>query len=364
MHIQSISAESLQIPMKIRFAQANNETSVSDSVIVTVQTTEGLKGLGECCPRLYVTGESVPSVMKDIAWLEAYLAGKEISDLDALKELLDHEIQQHIGTSTLCGLELALLDALGKSEGKHVLALFGEKEAIKMKYSGIIPLQAIEKLPKLLATWRYVGFADIKIKVSNDLQDGLARIKVIKELFSEDIPIRLDANAGWTLEEAFSQIPTYLEQGITVFEQIFPRGQQAEMQQVTAKFGDRAEIMADEELVSFAAAQSLAETQACNRFNIKLSKVGGILEALKIHRLAARHGITVQLGAHFGETSLLTAAGIIFATLAKDLKALEGGFGTHLLERDITSQPLMFNQQAEIALSSVENLPPGLGLFI
>jgi muconate cycloisomerase len=152
-------------------------------------------------------------------------------------------------------------------------------------------------------------------------------------------------------------------QGITVFEQIFPRGQQANMAKITARFGDHAEIMADEELTSFAAAKHLAETKSCNRFNIKLSKVGGILEAMKIHRLAAQHGISVQLGAHFGETSILTAAGIIFATLAKDLKAVEGGFGTHLLERDFTETSLMFDQQAEIEWGEVNGLSAGLGVI-
>lgn len=231
-----------------------------------------------------------------------------------------------------------------------------------MKYSGIIPLQAIEKLPALLAKWRYVGFADVKIKVSADLADGLARVKLIRELFPKGTPIRLDANAGWTLEQALQQIPAYLGEGITVFEQIFPRGEQTNMQQITAQFGDQAEIMADEELVSFASAKKLAVSRSCNRFNIKLSKVGGIFEALKIHQLAAQHGISVQLGAHFGETSILTAAGIIFATLTKDLKAVEGGFGTHLLERDITSTSLMFDAKAEIDWGDVDGLGAGLGV--
>ena len=347
--------------MKIRFAQANNDTSVSDSVIVKVETENGFLGYGECCPRLYVTGENVQSVMDDIKWLQETITGTQIKNLDDLIPFLAIAILPHIGTATLCGLELALLDALGKSKEKHILALFGEKRAIKMHYSGILPLQPLEKLAKLLEAWRYVGFADIKIKVSRDLQDGLARIKLARELFSSDIPIRLDANAGWELEDAWEQIPIYLQHGVGVFEQIFPSGQTENMRKVTARFGAQAEIMADEELTSFEAARQLAESQSCNRFNIKLSKVGGIFEALRIQELAGRHNISVQLGAHFGETSLLTAAGIVFATLAKDLKAVEGGFGTHLLTRDITEKSLMFDRDAVIDWGESSSLGKGWG---
>lgn len=55
-----------------------------------------------------------------------------------------------------------------------------------------------------------------------------------------------------------------------------------------------------------------------------------------------------QLGAHFGETSILTAAGIVFAAMAGPLTAMEGGLGTHLLEYDFCSPSLQFDDQAGI----------------
>ena len=70
-------------------------------------------------------------------------------------------------------------------------------------------------------------------------------------------------------------------------------------------------------LITLLATQTLAQDLGAVAVHvIELGDAGGDGE----------HGISVQLGAHFGETSLLTAAGIIFATLAKDLRAVEGGF--------------------------------------
>ena len=57
--------------------------------------------------------------------------------------------------------------------------------------------------------------------------------------------------------------------------------------------------------------------------------------ALKIYRLAERYGVPCQMGAHFGETSLLTGAGVLLAALAGPLTACEGAMGEFLLEKDI-----------------------------
>src|SRR5690606_22528882 len=100
-------------------------------------------------------------------------------------------------------------------------------------------------------------------------------------------------------------------------------------------FGDDLCLMADESVTTLATARRLIRTQACRRFNLKVSKHGGLFNTLAIYRLAREHGIGCQLGAHFGETSILTAAGILFAALAGPLEALEGGLGTHLLEHDL-----------------------------
>jgi hypothetical protein len=53
--------------------------------------------------------------------------------------------------------------------------------------------------------------------------------------------------------------------------------------------------------------------------------------------------VQVVVGAHVGETSVLTRAGLALATAAGEaLLAMEGAFGTHLLERDVCETPLMF----------------------
>ena len=70
---------------------------------------------------------------------------------------------------------------------------------------------------------------------------------------------------------------------------------------------------------------------------------GGLCRSLALTEDLAQRGIGVIVGAQVGETSLLTRAGLTIAHMAADnLHAMEGGFGTHLLQRDLTSPCLMF----------------------
>ena len=107
--------------------------------------------------------------------------------------------------------------------------------------------------------------------------------------------------------------------------------------------------MADESLTSLAQATYLIQHQVCNHFNLKISKLGGILRTLEIYQLAKEAGIPCQLGAHFGETSLLTAAGMLFASLTPNLISMEGGLGTHILERDIFENSLKIDRNGIIS---------------
>ena len=77
--------------------------------------------------------------------------------------------------------------------------------------------------------------------------------------------------------------------------------------------------------------------------NIRISKVGGILRALKIAKIATDAGCKLIIGAQVGETSLLTRAALAVAqAYKKHIMAQEGAFGTLLIEKDIAQPELRF----------------------
>ncbi|MCB0641665.1 MAG: hypothetical protein KDC44_08495 [Phaeodactylibacter sp.] len=352
MRIRSIQSQALQIPLKFKFAQSNNTATCSSSLLIELHTQGGIKGWGECCPRLYVTGESIHSVMQDLKQIEPQLLETHFESLADIRQFLNTQLPLPIGLSTTCGLELALLDAWSQSHNRPLVQVLEGDPNYVAQYSGILPQGPIQQQAKVLEQLARFQFKTLKIKVDNNLEHSLKLIRLIRANYFPAVRLQVDANCSWTYQDALRQIPVLLENGVEVFEQLFPAGQILDFQRITQKFGHLTKIMADESLTSYGTALFLLYNKVCNHFNLKLSKNGGFWNTLNLYQLIRNQGGTCQLGAHFGETSILTAAGLILASKAQEFTALEGGYGDYLLENDIVEPSLKFDQRAEIPLAT------------
>ena len=336
-------------------------SQTSRSAVVELHTTEGVVGYGEACPRLYVTGEDMSSIRKDLARIEPLLFQTSINDLEDIKSLLIQVDAQRVGSSTICALELAYLDAWSKTSEKSLPQLFNITIPQQLNYSLVLPLIKPKHFPQLLEKIASFRPSKIKLKANDQLDDNLKRIKIIQEVFGNTIPIRVDVNGGWTINEAKRQIPELLNYGVRSFEQPLSAKSWDGYGALTKLFGKNARIMLDESLLSKAHATHAIKHQLCNHLNLKISKLGGLFRTLEIYQLANNNGISCQLGAHFGETSLLSSAGVLFAGLANDLTAMEGALGNFLLKEDITAKPITQNFKGNLDTSEIFNVPGWLG---
>ncbi|MEL6843815.1 MAG: enolase C-terminal domain-like protein, partial [Bacteroidota bacterium] len=158
---------------------------------------------------------------------------------------------------------------------------------------------------------------------------------------------------------SITRTPALIKAGVRVIEQpLLPRLDQ-EMPALCWEFGGEVKLMADESLTTLGSAERLVESGAFNHYNLKVSKNGGILSTIRLYRYLQMQGMSAQLGAHFGETSILTAAAMWVAASAPGLRAIEGGLGSWLLEKDIGSESLRIDQNAQIKLDTL--VSPGLG---
>ncbi len=360
MRIKRIIARHIRIPLKVKFSQSNNSTRFSSSVVLELETENGHKGFGECCPRRYVTNEDIHTVVYEIQALQDLFLNVEINDLNHIRDLFCNRLPRHTGQATMCALELAILDAFCKENNNTVAALLGGDLPAKIAYAGVIPLGKMQHLKPILTRFR---FPEIKFKATDNLLENIARVHDIRDIYGPDMKIRLDANCSWDLPIALHQMPTLIELGVSAFEQVFPANRYGDFGKLTARFGDQVGIMVDESLCTYAQAKFLAENGLCNHFNLKISKNGGLLNTIRIIEVARKHGIQCQLGAHFGETSILTAAGIALVSAAPDLTAMEGALGDILLENDITSKAINIDWEAQVfPRENIQN--SGLGVSI
>ncbi len=344
MQIQHIESQALHIPLRIRFSQANQNTASSEAILVKLTSQDGHVGWGEACPRTYVTGETVTSVQRDLEQISDQLCCSHFETLEDIKQFLHNLRPAQVGLSTQCALELALLDAWSCRQGRSLHDIFAVQPS-DSSYSAILPLQHFDAAIERLSAFT---FSSCKLKVDQDIHKSLDRIRVIRERWGSDISIRIDANCGWNQSLARQQIPHFLAVGVQSFEQILPRDMEVELGPLTAEFEKDAWLMVDESLTSMESAQCLIEQRQGNAFNLKLSKNGGLFATQRIYQLAQAHGIPCQLGAHYGESSILTSAGFLFHDLAPNLTALEGGFGDYLLEQDLCTVSLKFSRKGSI----------------
>ncbi len=341
MKISAVEILNIVIPFRLTFKHSLAIRSEVESILVRVFDGAGHVGYGECAPRDYVTGES-PSTVQEVlstTMVPPYL-GVTFSSFQevtvALQSGLNSLPRHH--HAAFCALELALLDLAGKVFGLSAGTVAGPVLHPEICYSGIVSADGVEEALKTCEGIRRFGFRSVKMKVGANPESDLRILQGARQILGESCSLRIDANGAWSAEQALRQLEAFKPIRLDGVEQPLP---QAELDGL-AWLAERSPVpvIVDESLVSRDDAQRLAERKACHCFNIRISKCGGLLNALKIRDIGERAGIQCMLGAHVGETALLSAAGRHFGTRTPKALFFEGSYGTLLLERDIGVEDL------------------------
>jgi L-alanine-DL-glutamate epimerase-like enolase superfamily enzyme len=340
-----------------------------ETILVEVELESGVIGYGESLPREYVTGESIESV-KDSLLNKVFpsVTGTEFSGIkDTINFLENFESNiPNLEAHEFCvkaAFELALLDALGKSLNMSVLDMLGGPKQESIQYNGVVSAENSLMVEKLLNQYKQLGMNTVKIKVGTDPDQDLENIKIARSVMGPDASIRIDANEAWSLEQAKQQLAILMQYNIESVEQPMPAINKEDYPELLSHLNDRILISLDESVCSFGDAKWMLENKGGSLFNLRVSKNGGLINSLKLHRLAASHGVKCQLGAQVGETSLLSSAGLILASLVGDCLYHEGAFGTQLLEKDIVDNPVQFGKEGWLNVDKIHK-QPGLGVTV
>jgi len=345
--IEAITIYQLRIPFHQAFRHAAQSREESDAVIVRVEDGAGQTGYGEALPRPYVTGETSASM---IAHLRAQLAPKIFSQswtagwptFDSLDSChgdwtRSDAPQVTAWNAAFCAVELALLDWSLRSLNCS-LADFLPPARNEVVYSGVISSDKPAEAAALAKRMVKFGLRQLKIKVGtpNDYE----RVAAVRQAVGNEVELRADANGAWSAADAIAQLQRLTPFNLRVIEQPVAAGDIAGMREIREATG--VPVMADESIVTLDQARQLIEARACDSFNVRLSKCGGITGSLAIAKLAQEAGMRIQVGAQVGETALLSAAGRTFAAHLPALACAEGSFGTWLLSEDIAFEDVSF----------------------
>ncbi len=357
MKLKRVNLKRLEIPFHAAFKHAAAERRTTEAVIAIAEDEEGRLGFGEGCPRSYVTGETLDSC-------EAFLAAEldsilSITSVESLRSWqIEHGRTIDSNPAAWCAVETALLDLLGRIAGKSIEKLL-ELPPLSgsYRYSAVMGIADERAFNAQLAQYQKIGMTDFKLKVSGDLESDRRNVRAITAL--PGAKLRLDANNLWSESgEAFSYLSA-LGGGFWAVEEPLGANDYDAMNQLAESSGWP--IILDE---SFCREDQCLLLEAVpERWipNVRISKMGGLLRALAVVRRMEQKKVKFVIGAQVGETSILTRLALTLASTARsNVVAQEGAFGTYLLTRDITPQPLMFGVGG--LLSAPDELP-GLGII-
>jgi len=327
MKIIDIQWRTYRLPFLHSFSTAHNVMTTREGIIVQVTTSregEGISGFGEIAPLPTFAGGSLADAHALLPVLAARLRHK------TLREALDL-LYATKATSTLCGLEIALLDALGKAEGCTVSTLLspaGSVPRAAVPVNAVIGARATQAAVAAARDANKNGFVCVKLKVGLGLSAHaeVERVAAVRDAAGPAMQLRLDANEAWQFEEASAILSRCVLYDIQYVEQPLKARDLAGMRALRQAIP--IPLAADEAVYNLESAYTVLASEAADILVIKPQLAGGLHIAQQMIQAATERGIgsviTSTLEAGIGlAAGLHLAAATPAVTLACGLATLE-----------------------------------------
>lgn len=298
----------LDMPLMAPYIIAYETVSETTNIILKLTTDEGITGWGCAAPDLEVTGESPEDVINNI---EKIIIGLLKGQCPFQLAMFTHQLKQLCpnASSTIAMVDIALHDLLARKAKLPLYQLLGGfRNNIPTSITiGILPLeetiaQAHEFLKK--------GFTILKLKGGLNLAEDIEKIMKLREKHGDAFLLRFDANQGYTPAESIKFITKTKKANIEILEQPTKQKKEAHLGEVTQNID--IPVMADESIKTLKDAFRLSSNNLIDMINIKIMKVGGILESQHINSVAKAAGMEVMVGC-IDECALGISAGLHFA---------------------------------------------------
>lgn len=295
----NLDTKPYQLPLKHVFTIARGSTTIRDTLIVSLQAN-GQTGYGEATANSYYHA-TIPELQADIEGVRPLVESFNFTQPDALVDSLIPQLAERLPGKefALCALDMALHDLWGKLRGEPLWKLWAlnPRDAPASNYTiGIDSIPKMVEKAKEVADWPL-----LKIKLGTD-ED----LDIVRELRRHtDATFRVDANCGWSADQAIDFSHELKELGVEFIEQPLPADDREGARRVYE--ASALPIIADESCVLE------SDVPACeghfHGINIKLVKCGGLAPGRRMVAEARRLGLKVMAGCMTESTVGISALG-------------------------------------------------------
>jgi len=326
MGIKQVEVYRVTLRNKEPFRISAGTTSGTINIVVKINTDYGVNGWGESSPSKRVTGETADTVLKVLERISPRLIGMCPLRIEQITDVMDSVVEKN--PAAKASIDMALYDISGKTAHKPLFMLLGGYRT-EVLTDLTLSIKSPREMAKDAASAVEKGFKALKIKLGVNPSEDIERVREIREAVSCYVKLRVDANQGWTTEQAIDVLNKIEKFDIQFAEQPVPSQNLKDLQKV--RKNSPVPLMADESVHSPEDALSLIKNEATDLINIKLMKSGGILKARKIAEVAESAGIECMIGC-MSESTLGIAAGAHLAAAVRNI--LHADLDSDLIMKD------------------------------
>jgi O-succinylbenzoate synthase len=325
--IEQVVLRLVEMPLGFRFRTSFGEMTKKRFLLVEVKSG-GRSGWGECVAEdgPFYSPETTDSARSVLArFLAPLVLGRDLTTAAELDRLAARVRGNRMAKGAL---ETALRDLFARAEGVSLArSLGGTRTAIEVGVSlGLQPTvgETVEAVKRHVAQ----GYRRIKLKIEPGAD--VDRVSAAREAFP-DLPLTVDANAAYTLETS-GPLVALDAFGLDYIEQPLHHEDLVDHARLAKSLSTP--ICLDESIRSAADAAAAIALGACRVINVKIGRVGGHGEALRIHEVAAGAGVPLWCGGML-ESGVGRAHNIAVATLPGFSKPGDTSSSSRYFEEDI-----------------------------
>lgn len=352
--ITGVEIYKMSIPLKEAFITSLGRDDSADNIVVLIRTSKGITGYGECNPYMPISGESSDTCFIVAQYLAKVLKDKNPMKIEECAQMMNKVIYGN--NSIKSAFDIALHDITAQEKGIPLYKLFGAKNDKQLTTDYTVSVGEPEKMAEDAMKIKNEGYPAIKVKLGQSRKKDIKRIRMIREAVGFEIPLRIDANQGWSVKTAIEALNAMDAYSIEFCEEPIARWNYMRLRKV--KHHSPIPIMADESCCDHHDAERLLKLRACDMLNVKVGKAGGLTNARKIVKIAEKRDVQMQIGAFMESRLGMTASAHL--ALSSDC-ILYCDFDTPLMHaEDHVTGGLTYHKKGEMKVPD----QPGLGASI
>ncbi len=350
MNLEAVELRRIRISLVAPFETSFGTQHERDILLLKAITDQG-EGWGEC-----VAGEEPDYSSEYVEAAQHVLVHHLLPPLLAQPSLAARDVagvlhRIHGHRMAKASIEMAVLDTELRGKRESFAHYFG---AVRTAVDCGVSVGIHPSIPALLATvggYLDEGYRRVKLKIKPGWD--VEPVRAVRERFG-DVPLQVDANTAYSLSDAthLAELDAF---ELLLIEQPLPEDQvlaHAELAKIV-----RTPVCLDESITSEQAAADAIQLGACKIINIKPGRVGGYLEARRIHDLCALHHIPVWMGGML-ETGLGRAGNVAMAAMPNFTLPGDTSASSRYYHRDITEPFVLVDGRLKVPDG------PGLGVNV